>query len=135
LEFSIQPGVEEIYPFELTDGLPCLVDWRPIVPEILIDLQNGQKLGGISAKFHNTLAETIVAIARRVGEPRIVLTGGCFQNRYLIERSVRRLSEAGFKPYWHHRVPPNDGGIALGQVVAAARSRLVVRRMKGVEVR
>jgi hydrogenase maturation protein HypF len=135
LEFSIQPGVEEIYPFELTDGLPCLVDWRPIVPEILIDLQNGQKLGGISAKFHNTLAETIVAIARRVGEPRIVLTGGCFQNRYLIERSVRRLSEAGFKPYWHQRVPPNDGGIALGQVVAAARSRLVVRRMKGVEVR
>jgi hydrogenase maturation protein HypF len=135
LEFSIHPGVEEVYPFELTDGSPCLVDWRPMIPEILIDLQKGQPVGDISAKFHNTLVEAIVAIARRIEEPRIVLTGGCFQNRYLIERSVRRLSETGFKPYWHQRVPPNDGGIALGQVVAAARSRLVNKRMKGVEVR
>ena len=106
-----------------------------MIPEILIDLQKGQPVGEISAKFHNTLVEIIVAIARRVGEPRIVLTGGCFQNRYLIERSVRKLSQAGFQPYWHQRVPPNDGGIALGQVVAAARSRSVVGRMKGVEVR
>jgi hydrogenase maturation protein HypF len=135
LEFSIRPGVEEVYPFELTDGLPCLVDWRPMILEILLDLQKEQTAGEISARFHNTLVETIVAIARRVGELKIVLTGGCFQNRYLIERSVRRLSEAGFKPYWHQRVPPNDGGIALGQVVAAARSRSEVGRMKGVKVR
>jgi hydrogenase maturation protein HypF len=135
LEFSIHPGVEDVYPFELTDGPPCLADWGPMIPEILIDLQKGRPVGEISAKFHNTLVETIVAIARRIGEPKIVLTGGCFQNRYLIERSVRRLSEAGFRPYWHQRVPPNDGGIALGQVVAAARSRSVVSRMNGVAVR
>jgi hydrogenase maturation protein HypF len=135
LEFSIHPGVEEVYPFELTDGPSCLANWGPMIPEILIDLQKGQPVGVISAKFHNTLVEIIVAIAQRIGEFRIVLTGGCFQNRYLIERSVRRLSEAGFKPYWHQRVPPNDGGIALGQVVAAARSRSVAGRMKGVEVR
>ena len=70
--------------------------------------------------------DIILAIARRIGEPRILLTGGCFQNRYLVERAVRRLSDAGFLPYWHQRVPPNDGGIALGQVVAAARSHLAI---------
>jgi len=97
-----------------------------IKAEILIDLRNGQSSGRISAKFHNALTEIILAIARRIGEPRILLTGGCFQNRYLVERAVRRLLDAGFLPYWHQRVPPNDGGIALGQVVAAARSHLAV---------
>jgi len=63
-----------------------------------------------------------VAMARYVGQTRVVLTGGCFQNRYLTERSVQRLLEAGFRPYWHQRLPTNDGGIALGQIVAAARA-------------
>lgn len=63
----------------------------------------------------------IVAAARRAGEPRVALTGGCFQNVRLLENAVARLWEAGFEPDWHRRVPPNDGGIALGQVVAAAR--------------
>ena len=135
LEFSIEPDNDEVYPFAVADGLPCIVDWAPMIPEILIDLQKGQPVGLISAKFHNTLTEIIVAIARKVGEPRILLTGGCFQNRYLVERSVRRLSDAGFKPYWHQRVPPNDGGIALGQIVAAARFSLAVTRPEGVEVR
>jgi hydrogenase maturation protein HypF len=76
----------------------------------------------MAAAFHNTLAEVIVAVAQRLGEPRVVLTGGCFQNRYLTERAVRRLRAAGFRPYWHQRVPPNDGGLALGQVVAAFRA-------------
>ena len=63
----------------------------------------------------------IVAVAERAGEPRVALTGGCFQNVALLERAVRRLREAGFHPYWHQRIPPNDGGIALGQAVAAVR--------------
>ena len=119
---AIQPDIDESYPFEITDGSPSIVDWAPMIPEILIDLQKRRPVGIISAKFHNTLAEFILAIARKIGEPKIVLTGGCFQNRYLVEQSVRRLSEAGFEPYWHQRIPPNDGGIALGQVVAATRS-------------
>jgi hydrogenase maturation protein HypF len=122
LEFAIQPDIDETYSFEITDDLPSIIDWAPMIAEILIDLQNGEASGRISAKFHNTLTEIILAIARRVGEPRILLTGGCFQNRYLVERTVRQLLAAGFQPYWHQRVPPNDGGIALGQVVAAARS-------------
>jgi hydrogenase maturation protein HypF len=48
-----------------------------------------------------------------------VLSGGCFQNRYLTERMVSHLRRAGYRPYWHQRVPPNDGGIALGQIMAA----------------
>jgi hydrogenase maturation protein HypF len=134
LEFAIQPNIDEVYPFEITDGLPCIVDWAPIIPEILIDLQKREPVGKISAKFHNALTEIIVAIARKIGEPRILLTGGCFQNRYLIERSVEKLLDAGFKPYWHQRVPPNDGGIALGQIIAAARSSNAVTRSKGVTV-
>jgi hydrogenase maturation protein HypF len=47
-----------------------------------------------------------------------VLSGGCFQNRYLLERTIDRLQAAGFRPVWHQRIPPNDGGIALGQVAA-----------------
>ena len=91
-----------------------------MLKEILGDLEQGQDAGIIAAKFHNTLAETIIAVAREIGERKIVLTGGCFQNRYLTERSVQRLLDFGFKCYWHQRVPPNDGGIALGQVLSAA---------------
>ena len=51
-----------------------------------------------------------------------MLTGGCFQNRHLTEACLQRLLDAGFRPYWHQRVPPNDGGISLGQVVAGRGS-------------
>jgi hydrogenase maturation protein HypF len=138
LEFALD-GVEteEAYPFGILDfGLPIetskseirnpkskmVVDWAPMAQAVLDDTRRGTPVGEISAKFHNTLAEAIVAVARRIGEERVVLTGGCFQNRYLTERAVRRLKDGGFRPYWHQRVPPNDGGIALGQAVAAARS-------------
>jgi hydrogenase maturation protein HypF len=134
LEFAVQTDIDEGYPFEITEGSPNRVDWAPMISEILIDLQKGLPAGNISAKFHNTLTEIIVAVARKVEVPRIILTGGCFQNRYLIERAIARLQAAGFKPYWPHRVPPNDGGIALGQVVAASRSRLKAKPAKGVEV-
>jgi hydrogenase maturation protein HypF len=89
--------------------------------EILADVQRGMPAGLMSAKFHNALAEAVVAVAKRVGQDRVTLSGGCFQNRYLTERVVRRLRAEYFRPYWHQRVPPNDGGIALGQIIAAMR--------------
>jgi hydrogenase maturation protein HypF len=100
---------------------PLLLDWAPIIEALLSDLNNRVPIPLISARFHNALAEAIVAVAKRVGQPRVVLSGGCFQNRYLTERTVQRLQQEGFRPYWHQRIPPNDGGIALGQVVAALR--------------
>jgi hydrogenase maturation protein HypF len=109
-------------------GTPCqdasgdesmlVVDWRPMVKDMLADVKRHPPVGLISAKFHNMLAEVIVAVAQRIGQPRVALSGGCFQNRYLTERTVARLEQEGFRPYWHQRIPPNDGGIALGQIVA-----------------
>jgi hydrogenase maturation protein HypF len=99
-----------------------VLDWSSMIEAIQSDVKSGVATGVISAKFHNALAEGIVAVARSAGQERVALTGGCFQNRYLTERAVRRLEAEGFRPYWHQRVPPNDGGIALGQVVAALRT-------------
>jgi hydrogenase maturation protein HypF len=122
LEFAIQPCVCEAYSFEIKSTSPSVVDWRPMIGEITEDVRHGVDPGVISAKFHNTLVEIIVTVARHVGQTRVVLTGGCFQNRYLTALSVQRLLEEGFRPYWHQRLPPNDGGIALGQIVDAART-------------
>jgi hydrogenase maturation protein HypF len=102
--------------------LPIVIDWEPMLREIIKDVSNGVTVGRISAKFHNALAQIIVAVAERTGLKRVALSGGCFQNRYLTERAVTELSGAGFSPYWHQRIPPNDGGISLGQVVAASRT-------------
>jgi hydrogenase maturation protein HypF len=99
-----------------------ILDWAPLVRAVLAEVAAGSPVGLISARFHNALVEAVVEMARRSGERRVVLTGGCFQNKYLAERAVHRLQEAGFRPYWHQRVPPNDGGVALGQAVAAAQS-------------
>jgi hydrogenase maturation protein HypF len=117
-------GVEtdEAYPVHLRlHHIRHVLDWAPMVDGILGDLRRGLPTGWIAAKFHNTLAEMIVAVAEQADVERVVLSGGCFQNRYLIERAVTRLRAAGFLPAWHQRIPPNDGGVALGQVVAAAR--------------
>jgi hydrogenase maturation protein HypF len=102
-------------------GAPTIVDWLPLLQAVLDDVRSGEAPGRISARFHNALVGMIVAVADLVHEPRVVLSGGCFQNRYLTERAVTHLREAGFRPYWHQRIPPNDGGIALGQLVAATR--------------
>ena len=127
LEFAIQSCVGEAYSFQIIGCSPSVVDWRPMIEEIVDDVREGQSVGVIAGKFHNALVEIIVTVARHVGQTRVVLTGGCFQNRYLTERSVQRLLEAGFRPYWHQRVPTNDGGIALGQVVDAARALAATR--------
>jgi len=125
LEFALD-GIEtnERYDLSLVPRPSSLVlDWSPMIEAILSDVQKGVPIGKISAMFHNALAEAVVAVAKRIGERRVVLSGGCFQNCYLTGRTVRRLQVEGFQPYWHQRVPPNDGGIALGQVVAALRAR------------
>ncbi len=97
-----------------------LLDWAPMIEAIETDLGSHVPAGHIARRFHNTLTEMIVAVAKREGITRVCLTGGCFQNCLLAERTIDRLREGGFAPYWHQRVPPNDGGIALGQLVAAS---------------
>ncbi len=99
-----------------------VLDWAPMLREILDDIAAQVPVGTIAARFHNALANAIVEVATHVGHEQVALTGGCFQNALLLERSVRALGAAGFRPYWHQRIPPNDGGIALGQVVGALRA-------------
>jgi len=98
------------------------VDWAPMIQGVLADTRVRTPLAAIAGRFHRALGEVIVLVARAAAEERVVLTGGCFQNRVLLEEAVRRLREGGFRPYWHQRVPPNDGGIALGQAIAARRA-------------
>jgi hydrogenase maturation protein HypF len=102
---------------------PWVVDWRPMVVALLEDLARGVPQGVIAARAHGALVAAIVQVAGRVGERRVALSGGCFQNRILTERTARALEAAGHEVLVHRRVPPNDGGVSLGQAaVAAARA-------------
>ena len=106
------------------DYTPAVADWEPLIRGVLEDLQSGESVGRIAARFHNALAEMAVSVARRHGCRRVALTGGCFQNALLTERVRTELLKSGFDVYTHRQVPPGDGGIALGQLhVAAAQNR------------
>ena len=114
---------ETWYTYSINSNTPSqlTIDWSGAIKEVLEDIIQNIPPSIIAAKFHNTLVEIITAVATKVKQHRVILSGGCFQNAYLTEHTVRRLREEGFRPYWHQRVPPNDGGIALGQVYAALR--------------
>ncbi|MCX7012568.1 MAG: carbamoyltransferase HypF, partial [Candidatus Sumerlaeota bacterium] len=103
------------------DAEPWRIDWAEMIEGVLADLRRGEPVGRIAARFHNTLAIIIVEIARQMGERRVALTGGCFQNRRLLESTVQSLRAEGFQVFWPQRLPCNDGGIAAGQIWAAAR--------------
>jgi hydrogenase maturation protein HypF len=121
LEFAADRRPGEAYPFGLVGRDPFVVDWQPVLLGILGDLAARRTAGEIAARFHATLVVAITAAARRIGLPDVVLTGGCFQNALLLEGVVQALRGEGIRPHWPERIPPNDGGIALGQIVAAAR--------------
>ncbi len=112
------------YPFPLVppaaDGAPATLDWGPLLLALLDDGGKGVPTALRSARFHNALVEGIAAVAREAGSPRVALSGGCFQNRLLLERTRARLAADGFEVLAHRLVPPNDGGLALGQVLVAA---------------
>jgi hydrogenase maturation protein HypF len=119
LEHIVDQNEDGIYSFELIDGKKIIVDWIPLIKEILKDIKINVTSGIIAAKFHNTLVEIIMKIALKIGHKRIVLSGGCFQNAVLMESAIKKLANNGYKVYRHQRIPPNDGGISLGQVVIA----------------
>ena len=119
LEFAASDcETDEHYPFRTVGDL---LDWEPMIRGIVTDRQGGIAAGMISAKFHRTMAEMIVSIAKEAAEPCVALSGGCFQNELLLRLAVGQLREVGIKPVWQQRIPPNDGGIALGQVAAVLR--------------
>ncbi|MCS6839615.1 MAG: carbamoyltransferase HypF [Roseiflexus sp.] len=114
------------YPFALLEGAPLRIDPLPTIRAIVADLQTGAPVAQVSGRFHGTVAEALAQTcerARATGAPATVaLSGGVFQNRRLTERLVARLEQSGFRVLLNRRVPPNDGGLCLGQAaVAAAR--------------
>ncbi len=109
---------EMLYPIVKNDGE---IDWSNLIQSILEDRQKQIATSIIATKFHNSLVEMMVTVAQQAGIAQIVLTGGCFQNRYLTERAMSKLRQLGFQPYTHQQIPPNDGGITAGQIMAALR--------------
>ncbi|BBA79703.1 hydrogenase maturation protein [cyanobacterium endosymbiont of Rhopalodia gibberula] len=122
---AINYKTDKIYPYEiLGDDFPLIVDWQLIIKGILDDLLVHSSIEEISSKFQNTLVEIIIEISQIISEKKVILTGGCFQNKYLTEQAISRLNQEQLIPVWHRKVPPNDGGIALGQIIAGIRRTL-----------
>jgi hydrogenase maturation protein HypF len=123
LEMHALGGVEAIYPFEISAASPWQIDVRPMIEQIVRDVLAAQPIGWISAAFHNTVVAIIGEVCERLRSAerihRVCLSGGTFQNVYLVERAAAALRAKGFEVFLHSKVPPNDGGIALGQAVIA----------------
>ncbi len=125
LEAMGRNGAVRSYPFEVGCEKDVLViDFSPAIREITMDALRNVSRHEIAASFHFTLSIAIFAIANRIrkktGLNRAVLSGGCFQNRTLLESCIRVMKENGFEVFRHRIVPANDGGISLGQAVSAA---------------
>ncbi|MEN6451338.1 MAG: carbamoyltransferase HypF [Thermoguttaceae bacterium] len=122
LEFAADESEASSYPFAKldTEGGCTVLDWEPMIRELLADRAAGVFIGTITARFHNALADMALAVAQsQPSQLPVMLTGGCFQNRLLADRVRRRLSDAGFDVYTQRMTPPGDGGISLGQVFVA----------------
>ena len=130
LEAVAHAGCNTRYPFELDSTEPWQIDLRPAIREIVADVLRREPAGAVSARFHNTIAAAIVEVCWRLGSlenlDRVCLSGGTFQNVYLLSRVVADLRRHGFEVFLHAAVPPNDGGLSLGQAAIAAR--LTTRR-------
>jgi len=112
------------YEFELAfdpaTGL-LVADWRPVVEAVVGDLRAGVSIPALAAGFHRAVARLVVAARERLAPQAaaVGLTGGVFQNAVLVTHTVAGLRAAGQEPLLPHLVPPNDGGLALGQALLA----------------
>jgi hydrogenase maturation protein HypF len=124
LESIIDPKVESHYSYEMKENH---VDFAPCFRQIVEDIRFREYKGTIAAKFHNTVANVIADLSRKIREEKkinkVVLSGGTFQNKYLSEKTVLELRNLDFEVYQNKLVPNNDGGIALGQLAIAAKKR------------
>jgi hydrogenase maturation protein HypF len=120
LESAIDCETNDYYPF-LADKTIVFAD---TLKAILQDLPR-QKISVISAKFHNTVAQVILDTSKQIRKDtllnNVILSGGVFQNRYLLEKSLYLLNQNSFKVFTNHLVPANDGGISLGQLVISSK--------------
>jgi len=128
LEAATEPDDGVFYPFHFdVTELPWTVDPREIVQGVLTDLREGAAKGVIATRLHNTIVQLIRCVCQRIrrkrGHNTVALSGGCFQNMLLLDGASRLLERDGFEVHAHRRVPTNDGGLSLGQAVAACAKR------------
>lgn len=140
LEYAIDHlESDRAYPFRIPTNHPGgtagarILDWRPCIRAILDDTIAGAPAGLIATSFHNTMVEMAAGIVSESNATRVALSGGCFQNRYLTERLIHRLQGMGVEVLWHRRIPPNDGGIAIGQLAALAARQQSSTHLKSEE--
>ncbi len=124
LENAIQENIEEYYNYYIdTDSDVWQISLADTWRELVSDKARGESTGIIAARFHNTIAalvmDTAVALSALSGIRTVALSGGVWQNIYLLEKTKKILEEAGFKVLIHHKVPTNDSGIAYGQAAMA----------------
>jgi hydrogenase maturation protein HypF len=123
LEQLAHPGPARAYPFPVADGPPFVLEPAPLIRAIVEDLAVGTVRSEVAARFHASVAAGVVASCVRVrdhtGLTTVALSGGVFQNLLLTEQLVAGLRQEAFRVLTHRRVPPNDGGISLGQAVVA----------------
>ena len=117
------------YPY-LVQGEGChAIEFAPMIAAICADLAAGRSVADIARAFHQTVAAAVFEVCQRIkeasGTARVVLSGGVFQNRLLTEEVAQLLTGGGFDTYCHRLVPPNDGGLALGQAVIAGRKGIL----------
>ena len=121
LEAAALAGEGGAYPYELCGGEVLTLDWRPTVRALTSELDGGVEVPVIAARFMNTLihaaAEQLSRLAAETGLDRVVLSGGVFQNMYIMGRLPERLRAQGLEVYTHSRVSANDEGISLGQLM------------------
>jgi hydrogenase maturation protein HypF len=102
------------------------LDWLPLMSALVEDVRAGVPPADSAAVFHQSLAAAVAALCGEIGRESgigcVVLSGGVFQNRLLSETLATLLEKDGFTVYTHRLVPPNDGGLALGQAMIAGRS-------------
>ncbi len=117
--------LREIEPYSLpgVGAAPVRIDWRPMVRELLSDVQHGREMEYAAARFHATLIDALARLAEKAalatGIDRVVLSGGCFANSILREGLDDRLTTLGLTVGTHMRVPTGDAGVSLGQAVIA----------------
>jgi hydrogenase maturation protein HypF len=125
-EGRIYKEQSDIYPFtiRMRDQMPATLDVAPMIRAIVSNIQQGALASQIADRFHRSIAELLATVCsgtrELTGLDIVALSGGVFQNRLLLEQLVTRLEELAFRVYINRRVPPNDGGISLGQIAVAA---------------
>ena len=129
LESIADEHIVEHYPFDIDVSVgarcsvPIIIQWQPVIKHIIEDMHHRIASPVISARFHNSIVEMVVQVCTMLRNSKgindVVLSGGVFQNNFLLSRLVKKLKLQGFTVYSHKKVPCNDGGLSLGQAVIA----------------